>query len=669
MGLLDTYSYLISNWLNSGAFSNRGKLKASSIQVGYNTIFTRSTARKVFFISGIKPVNVDLAVIDYVRDIMFQQHPDVELKINVTSYPIKVDVNNDRFTRQMTKASTSYETYLEAFESQSNINKVIGKTYRLPNGSRIRITKERLDELKQVYASFLEIYNSVSASTAMSLVKIFIEVVGKNLKEVKRASNDLYGILNPLNIGLVELRSNLKSYLNEFGIAAIMPNSLSKKFLPQLLFTDNNMAAFNTYKSRGLVGGGDNPLLLGIDLRSRLPFAVDIYQTASAQVFMLLGKTGSGKTYAAFQSAISALALGDYVSALDVKGREWVRISNLVDSKIITFDDRNPNFVNTLRLDDVEVNSSNCEEIFNTAVKGTIALLSLVVNLQPNEGNSSDLEMVLREAVLKLYSSNHIDIDNPETFVKTQKLKYKDLLPILESLSSTVTYTNEQKKMLVLARTRCHAFFGESGIFADAFRDEITLSDIMHSRLVIYELNKNQGAMTDSLDAIRIFMIQFLDSKKKAMLRERGKFIFCYYEELQRCSQFGSLLEYICADVTGSRSNNAVIFLLLNSLKVLQGKEAQDIRSNITSFIVGFIEETDIRVIRDDFNLPWVASQCELFRAKQSEYKNAFAASIDTGEKVLETIYKAYVPTYLRDELQTRTTRGKNANLAVYKDL
>lgn len=665
MRLLNTYSYLIANWLNLGGFSQRQRLSSMDLQVGYNSIFTRSRAIKIYRVSGIKPVNVDLAVVDYIRDKMFQMHPDVEVRINVSSYPARIDVNNERFTRQMTKAASSYEMYNDAFESQTGINRIIGKTYRLPNGGRFRLSKERLDELRQVHASFLEVYNTVSSGSALALIEVFIEISGKDFREVKRAGDDLFGILGPLNMGVTELRATCKSYLKEFGPAACMPMQLHKKFLPQLLFTNGNSAAFNTYKSRGLVGGGENPLLLGMDLRSRLPFAVDIFKTASAQVFLLLGTTGSGKTYAAFQSALSALALGEYVSAIDIKGREWSKISGFVDSKILTFDERNPNFVNTLRLDDLHADDENCNELYNTALRGTVALLSLVVNLQPGEGNLSDLELVLREAVMKLYSGRGIDPHIAKSFTLSSNLKYADVLPILETLSTTATYTASQKKMLQLARSRCHAFFGDSGIFADSFKNEITLGDVMDSRLVIYELNKNQNAMTDSLDTLRIFMIQFLDSKKKAALRLKGKFIFCYYEELQRCEQFGSLLEYICADVTGSRSNNAVLFLLMNSLKVLQGPRAQDIRSNITSYLVGYIAESDIRVLRDEFGLDWIASQCELFRQRQNIYRKAFAASIDTGENVLETVYRVELPDELRLKFQTRTTKGEDANLAI----
>lgn len=657
MKLRDIYSYMIANWLNSGAFAKAGRLQSTSIDAQYNSIFTKTSVKQIYRIVGIKPDNVDICFIDYLREKMFEMNPNVELDIVLMSHPTKIDVTGDKFSRAFSKASDAYTTYQEAFDSQKGVARLTGKTYKLPGGGRLKLSREKLDDLYQVYASYLYLFNYVSAGGTCSLTNIFIEIVGPDLRTVKRAGVDLYGLLGAYSVGCTQLKSANKAYMLECGPATGIPMKLNKKFLPQLLFTDENMAAFSTYKSRGLVGGGKGALLLGMDYRSRLPFSVDIFRAASAQVFMLLGKTGSGKTYAAFQAALSALAIGEYVTAIDIKGREWVQIAGLVPTKIITLDDRHPSFVNTLRLDDLDVNSENAGELFNTAIKGTLTLFMLAINLQPTEGNLTDAEMVVREAVLKMYSMRNIDPVNPASFKNSAGMKYAEVLPILETLVSTNTYTDEQKHVLHLARARLNSFFGDSGMFAEAFKNEISLSDVLNSPLVIYEFNKNQNAMTDSLDVIRIFMVQFLDSKKKAMLKDKKKFLFCFYEELQRCDQFGNLLSYICADVTGSRSNNAVIFLLLNSLKVLQGKEAQDIRSNITSFLVGYVEDNDIRSILDDFGKPWLAHQLTLFSNNQRVYRNCFAAVVDTGAENFETVYRVDLPKALSERFKTRTTK------------
>lgn len=658
MKLFDIYSYLISNWLNAGGFVNAGRMEATSIKPEYNMIFTKGYAKQIVQVMGIKPINMDICYIDYIRDRMFELHPDVETNITMLEYPVHLDVNSDKFRRSMSRANEAYSTYREAFESQGAIERLSGKTYRLPNGARLRITKEKLENLEQVQVSYTHLYQEVTGGGTLSQTKIFIELIAKDKRALRRAESDLYGVLGSANIGCKVLKSASKAYLWEMAPATPAPKNLTKKFLPQLLFTADNDAAFSSYKSRGLVGGGKGALLLGMDFRSRLPFSIDIFKAASAQVFMLLGKTGSGKTYAAFQAAMSALALGEYVSAIDIKGREWAQLTAACDAKIITFDERNPSFVNTLRLDDLDTSDGNANELFQVAVRGTVTMFMLAINLQPGEGNPNDAEMVIREAVLKMYSMRGIDPANPKTFEQTKDMKYSEVLPVLETLQTTTSYTEDQRTMVVLARARLNAYFGDSGMFSDAFQNEISLGDVLSSQFVIYEFNKNQNAMTDSLDVIRIFMVQFLDSKKKAMLKLKGRFLFCFYEELQRCQSFGNLLEYICADVTGSRSNNAVIFLLLNSLKVLQGEAGRDIRSNITSFLIGYVEDNDIRTIREDFGKEWLAGQLRLMSDRQQIYRNTFAAECDVGVgEVLQTIYRVDLPKSLSEAFRTRTIK------------
>lgn len=656
MKLLDIYSYILANWLNAGAFVSAGKMDATALKPEYNLIFTKGYVKQVIQVMGIKPINIDICFIDYIRDRMFEMHPDVETNILVMEYPVHMDVNSEKFKRALNRADESYSTYREAFESQGAMTRLTGKVYRLPNGARLKLSKEKLESLEQIQTSYTYLYSHVTGGGTVAQTKIFIELIGKDRRAIKRAENDLYGVVGSANIGVQPVKAANKAYLLEMGPAVPAPKTLTKKFLPQLLFTDENTAAFSTYKSRGLVGGGKHGILLGMDFRSRLPFSIDIFKSSSAQVFMLLGKTGSGKTYAAFQLAMSALAQGHHISAIDIKGREWVQLTAVSDAKILTFDSKNPSFVNTLRLDDLDVSADDAHELFDTAVSGTVQMFMLAINLQENEGNYNDAEMVVREAVLKMYSLRGIDPANYKSFKQTRGMSYADVLPVLESLQTTASYTDDQRRMVTLARARLNSYFGDSGLLSDSFKNEISLSDVLSSKFVIYEFNKNQGAMTDNLDVLRIFMCQFLDSKKKAMLKQRGEFMFCFYEELQRCDSLPSLLSYVCSQTTGARSNNAVIILLLNSLKILQGKEGQDIRSNLTSYLCGYVEDNDIRTIREDFGKDWLANQLILFSQRQQIYRNCFAAVCDIGAgEVLETVYRVELPEKLSEAFRTRT--------------
>ena len=655
-GLLDIYSLYIAHFLNNGAFLRKGKISSTSIKADYNIIMTKQSIKKIFRITVIKPINKDLAFLDLIRDKMFEECPNVRTNFNMTMTPSSLNITSEKFINSFSRAADKYEVYKEVFESQEGVAKITGKTYRLPGGGSVKLSKKHLEALQHGFESFNYVYQYVGNGGSMMQTTLFIEAVADDIKLLNRYSQRLRSLCTQLEIDCVEVKGATKAYLNEFGPATPPKDKINKKFQPQLLMSDENISAFSTYKSRGLVGGSG--ILFGMDYRSKLPLCVNLFESASAQVCVIGGKTGSGKTFAAFQLALSLAAEGVAISAIDIKGREWVKISKYIDCKVITFDEQNPSFVNTLRLDDMYVTRDNAQELYNTAVNGTVMLLSIIVGLPDNDERITDLNMFLREAVQKLFSINNVNPENPDSFINSRNITYSDLMPILSDLTLCASYTDEQKNVATLARSRCYAYLGESGLFSDAFSKEITLHSVVSTPLVIYEFNKNSGVMTDTLDVIRIFMVQFLDTKKKAQLKKERKFLACFYEELQRSHQFGNLLEYICADVTGSRSNNVLIFLLLNSLKVLNMVRSQDIKSNITSFIMGRMEKMDAKIMREDFGQYWIADQLDIFNQRPMEYPNCFAAHLDTGAHVYETVYKVITPEHVTKVFTTRDTRS-----------
>ena len=73
---------------------------------------------------------------------MFELHPDVETNILMLEYPVHMDVNSDKFKRARSRADEAYSTYREAFESQGAMDRLTGKVYRLPNGARLKLSRE-----------------------------------------------------------------------------------------------------------------------------------------------------------------------------------------------------------------------------------------------------------------------------------------------------------------------------------------------------------------------------------------------------------------------------------------------------------------------------------------------------------------------------------------------
>ena len=77
-----------------------------------------------------------------------------------------------------------------------------------------------------------------------------------------------------------------------------------------------------------------------------------------------------------------------------------------------------------------------------------------MVNLKPEEGNVTDLETILEQAVLKYFSQNNVDSKNPKTFVNTRRMKYADIIDIISDLATTKSYSEDQRELCSLIITR-----------------------------------------------------------------------------------------------------------------------------------------------------------------------------------------------------------------------
>ena len=268
-----------------------------------------------------------------------------------------------------------------------------------------------------------------------------------------------------------------------------------------------------------------------------------------------------------------------------------------------------------------------------------------MVNLKENEGNVTDLETILEQAVLKYFSQNNVDSKNPKTFVNTRRMKYADIIDIVADLATTKSYSAEQRALCAVIEGR----------YSKAFRNEITVAEVLRKPLVIYSFNKNADVMLDTMDTLRVFMVQYLDTKKQSIRKEQKLHTAAFYEELQRSNQFGKLVETISHSVTGSRSNNVMIFLLLNAVSVFNNNELNAIKSNITTKIVGKLEDGDIDLLVKEYGCKPIQKQLEKINDKSTNrWQNCFAILYDTGVDVDKAIYRTVVPQYMLEQFKTR---------------
>ena len=652
MKLSELYSEYFANWISGGAMITQDKISLIGIKSFYDRFMTNTGITKVWAIEKV-PVHLSCNITQMIRSEMFEKFPSVKTVIHMCNAPVSMNVHGDHFQRGLKAASRSYNDYKSVFDQLSADEKLTGLAARIPGSSqKLYVNKETLEGYKEAYDSFTYVYSASTNGQCFVRTTYFVQATARTKKELQTYSKALGDLVASKDLYMSELRGSMPLYLTGYAPAAPYKPS-SDRVYPNL-FSEENVAALLPNKTKGLIGHG--PLMLGLDWQSKLPFWIDFFNSGSAQVVMLLARSGYGKTFLAFVLAVELAGINVHWSAIDIKGGEWIRTGKYVDVAVISMSGSNARFVNTLRLDDVECSEEDCKDFYDTAVRGTVDLFEIATNLSPTEGNVSDLRSILDTAVTKVFSSNGVMRDNPSTFGKTKDLKFADVLDVVSTLESTKTYTENQRKICKLIKVRTSPYFMGEGRYAYAFKNELTVGGVLDTPGVIYDFNKNAGEALDTLDSLRVFMVQFLDGKKHSIRRKKGLHTAAFYEELQRSRQFGKLVEAISQNVTGSRSNNLTVFLLLNAVSTFSQEGFAPIKSNITTKIIGKVIDEDLRTLVNDFDCGMIDDYiADITNDVNGAYTNCFAIQYDTGTDINKGIIRSVIPSDMVAQFETRS--------------
>lgn len=655
MKLSELYSEYFANWISGGALITQDKISLIGLKSFYDRFMTNKGVTKVWAIESV-PVNLSSNITQMIRSEMYELFPNIETVIHMCNSPVVMSVRGDHFQRGLRSASRTFNSYKEIYDQLSSDEKLTGLAARIPGQSqKLYINKETLQRYKDTYDSYTYVYTASTSGQCFVRTTYLIQATAKNKKDLQKYSRSLADLASSAGLYISELRGDMPMYLTRYAPAAPY-NPSSDRIYPNL-FSEENVASLLPTKTKGLVGHG--PLLLGLDCQSKLPFWINFFDSGAAQVIMILAKSGFGKTFFSFTLAVELAGINVHWSAIDIKGGEWIKTGKYVKTAVISMSGNDARFINTLRLDDIDCDLEDCKDYFDTAVRGTVDLFEIATNLDPLEGNVSDLRSILDTAVSKVLTSHGVMRDNPETFCKTKDLKYSDVLDVIGTLESTKTYTESQRNMCKLIKVRTSPYFLGEGRYAYAFKNELTVGDIIETPGIIYDFNKNNGESLDTLDNLRVFMVQFLDGKKHSIRRKKKLHTAAFYEELQRSRQFGKLVEAISQNVTGSRSNNLTVFLLLNSVSTFNQEGFAPIKSNITTKIIGRVVNDDVKTLVENFDCGMIGDYISTISNDETgKYNNCFAIQYDTGKDINKGIIKSVIPPDMIKQFETRTVKS-----------
>lgn len=664
MSKLQVYGYYIMNFLSRGAKIRKGEIAADSIVTKYGAVLTRKYIRRTYIVKRFTPLDIGNPMGRIFRSELLKKFPGSQVIVQLHNTPKKINVKEAVFLRRYSNTEETFQSYAKEFEGMSGSEQISGKRYYTSSGRKFTVTKKDYLSHRDTYYSYKEVTDCVDNQIAMFEVMYSVQVLIPSYHRQEDVDLEVANICAKTGLLHEMVESKTAKFLGNYGITSVLKE---RNAFPRMLFSAKNIALNSSYLSPGLVGGGG--VLHGVDKRSGEPLTINYFVSGGAKVCLLVGESGSGKTQEGFNLALQFIGQKIHCSVLDYKGNEWNRL-RAHGIKIAEFEMNNKvgSYVNLLRLDDIVDETMTEEEIndlVDMATTGTVKLLSVMVDIQPNEGHPRDVEAILREAVDKLYSNTMQNKSNKKEMAKdTAKLHYKNVIEIVREFGQNAVkqqedianYDKDKANLCRLIIKRCTPFVESYGMSGAFFKKEITFKEVLDAELVIYSMGKNAESQTSLEDTVRVFMIEYMDIKKQYWRKRQHLMTVAFYEEVQRLGKVRLIVEFLSAMVTGGRSNNLAIFLLLNSISAIDSKEFSSIRSNITLVMGGkmkpadkkkLIEEYDCWDIKDMLDEINPEETVETLRdsRKRTNFGNCFAVKFRKSETEYDkAIFKLEIP-------------------------
>ena len=684
MSKLRMYGYYFMNFLTRGARLKKGEIAADGLVTKYNSVLTRNYTRKIIALKKFPTLDIGNPMARIFRSELISKFPGVKVFIHIDSDPKAINIKDLTYLRRYTRSEEMFYQYQQEFESMSGSERVTGKQYRGNNGRKFIVRESDYKKYREMYRSYKYVTDSIqNREYTFFDTYYFIELLIPDKIDVNEVLEEVGVICDKGGVLYEIVEAKTAKFLDNFSLTSTYKN---KNKFPSMLFSSENLGVNSSFMSPGLVGGYG--ILHGINKLSGLPLIVNYFNSGGAKVGIILAESGAGKTFLAFFMALQFIADGIHCSVIDIKGGEWIALKSFhIKCTEINMDRKSGNYVNLLRLDDMVTPTTPYEDLkdyLEMAMTGTVQLLSTMVDIKPNEGHKIDVEAILSDAVAKVYSKlsdKGFNKHQASTYKLTAGLTYKMVIDEVREFGKSAVankedranYDEKRADLCRLIVQRCSMFIDEASSNC-ILKNEITLGEIMNSELVIYSMGKNSDSQTSIEDTVRVFMIQYLDVKKHSLRKKKALHTVAFYEELQRCGDMGQIVKFISAMVTGGRSNNLAIFLLLNAISTFDDKAFSPIKSNITLYLVGKVKSDDIETLCNNFGCEDIreylyninpdamrgVTEEERSKKQKQDFGNSFAIKFRTDETNYDrTIFKLELPAKYKIKLKTTTERDE----------
>lgn len=349
---------------------------------------------------------------------------------------------------------------------------------------------------------------------------------------------------------------------------------------------------------------GISGIYMGSDIYSLYPVLKKFKMTSvSAENILITAETGAGKSNAIKLIILQLIARGLYATIMDIEGYEYSYLGNFLSHdktvKFVNMAEGEGNYVDTLPIIEPTGNKEIDDPAYAFSLNATLSTFATLVSEIPD--TDGWVRILVNKAVATTYTDAGIT-DDKDTWYLSKDLTFKDVYAKFKSFREGNFFEDEDaKKALTKIIATLDSYFAPDGSRKGVFKNRIFLSDLVSADVVICSFGM-AGKSVDAVDKIQLALMQLgaaqISHQRSIFSFLQGRYNCKVWEEFQRWGNFPNSDATINVAMTGGRKLGDINFILTNKLSDLLYSNKFNLLENITSVMVGAIND---KKVREDF--------------------------------------------------------------------
>lgn len=480
-----------------------------------------------------------------------------------------------------------------------------------------------------------------------SLLKttIMITVTGKRGEDFDETARAIENYARGIEIQLRRVLYNIPDILRFFSPFNHSSSKGIRESLPTMVLTDEIVARFSTFTQGTL---GERGVYFGTDIYSKFPILKEVKpRVDTAENWLIVGETGSGKSYSIKDIVLQLLSLNFNGTFMDIEGFEYIPIGKFMSSEskviVINMAEGSGNYFDPVEVFDLIGIEEIDKEALNMSVNFTLTTLRTLIGVEYDR--DTWMEVVVNDAVGETYRTAGIVNSDRTTWTKSKGLTLFDVYDKLFELKDEKFRTDEgYLQALSKAIALTGRYFEADGTRSEVFKTRVAVHDVITAKIVICSFGM-AGKSPDSVDATQLALMQLgaaqLSFQRSVFSKARGLFNFKVWEEFQRWGKFPNSENTIGVAVTGGRKLGDVNIIVTNDVAQILRDDKFGIISNLTSYMIGAVMDRDVRhELAKRLSIPHMTDELDkISRAAKLTESSRNKKRKATGERTSESVY------------------------------